>query len=126
MLSTSKIMAFVATTQPAAAKRFYESILGLTLVDDSPFAIVFDSGGTTVRIQKVEKVAAAGYTTLGWQVADIATSVQRLSKQGVVFERYEGVPQDESGIWRTPDGSSVAWFRDPDGNTLSLTQHPTD
>jgi len=125
MLSESKIVAFVATARPEEARHFYESILGLTLVEDGPFALVFDANRTTVRVQKVQAVSRAGYTSLGWEVDDIKAAMQHLLKKGVSFERYESLPQNEEGIWRTPDGSSVAWFRDPDGNTLSLTErHP--
>ena len=123
MLSTAKLVGFVATAKPAEAKHFYQIVLGLTLIEDGPYALVFDANGTTVRVQKVQKVSVAGYTALGWKVSDIRAAMQHLSEQGVVFERYEGLPQDPAGIWRTPDGSSVAWFRDPDGNTLSLTEH---
>jgi catechol 2,3-dioxygenase-like lactoylglutathione lyase family enzyme len=124
MLSTSKLIGFVATARPAEAKRFYGTTLGLSLVEDGPYAIVFDANGTTVRVQKVQFLAPAAPTALGWEVKDLAALVQRLSSQGVQFERYEGPAQDEAGVWRTPDGSSVAWFRDPDGNTLSLTERP--
>ncbi len=123
MLRDSKLIAFVASAKPLEAKRFYESVLGFTLVEESPFALVFEAGGSPLRVQKVEHVAPAGYTALGWQVGNIASEVEHLSKQGVAFERYAHLPQDEAGIWATPDGSKVAWFRDPDGNTLSLTEH---
>ncbi|MEP6823315.1 MAG: VOC family protein [Ramlibacter sp.] len=123
MLNTSKLVGFVGTSRPAEAMRFYEQSLGLKLLEESPFALVFLSGDTTVRIQKVQSVAAPPYTSLGWEVTDIAAAVRSLVSKGVVFQHYEGLPQDEAGIWRTPDGSRVAWFRDPDGNTLSLTEH---
>lgn len=122
MLSESKLVGFLATVKPAEAKRFYESVLGLKLVEDGPFAIVFDSNGTALRIQKVGAVSKIGYTALGWSVDDIRAMVQQLTERGVGFERYEGLSQDPAGIWRTPNGSSVAWFHDPDGNLLSLTQ----
>jgi len=83
---------------------------------------VFDANGTMLRVQKVREVVPAGYTILGWDVDDVGATVGKLSKEGVGFERYDGLPQDEKGIWTTPDGSRVAWFKDPDGNTLSLTQ----
>lgn len=124
MLSTAKLVGFVATARPAEAKHFYENALGLSLIEDGPHALVFAANGTTLRVQKVQSVTPSGYTALGWEVNDIATTVQRLSKLGVRFERYEGLAQSDAGIWRAPDGSSVAWFRDPDGNMLSLTEHP--
>jgi catechol 2,3-dioxygenase-like lactoylglutathione lyase family enzyme len=123
MLNRSTLIGFVATTQPAEARRFYEHSLGLELLEESPFALVFASGGNTVRVQKVQAVATPPYTSLGWAVDDIAATVRQLGSRGVTFQRYEGLPQNDEGIWRTPDGSQVAWFRDPDGNTLSLTQY---
>ena len=115
-------MTFVATAKPVEARAFYEGVLGLTFVEDSPFALVFDMHGSMLRIQKVTHVVATTYTDLGWQVADIRQAVKELTEAGVSFERYEGMPQDALGIWATPDGSAVAWFKDPDGNTLSLAQ----
>ena len=121
-LNTATLVGFVATAEPLAARRFYEGVLGLRLVEDSPFALVFAAGATTVRVQKVESVTAAAYTALGWEVEDISAAVEALSNRGVKFEHFPGMSQDDAGVWRTPDGSSVAWFRDPDGHTLSLTQ----
>lgn len=122
MLKTAKLVGFVATAKAAAAKKFYRDTLGLRLVEDSPFAIVFDANGTMLRVQKVERVSPAGYTALGWDVVDISAEVKRLSQKGVRFERYEGMSQDDAGIWTSPSGARVAWFKDPDGNLLSLTQ----
>src|SRR5207244_2218271 len=118
MLKAGKIVCFIATAKPDAAKRFYRDTLGLSLVEDGPFAIVFDVNGTTLRVQKVQKVVPAHYTALGWEVADIRAMVNRLSKKRIRFERYEGMSQDEWGIWTSPSGASVAWFKDPDGNRL--------
>ena len=122
MLNKSKLISFAATTKPAEAKAFYGDTLGLSLVDDGPFALVFDANGTMLRVQKVREISAAAYTALGWEVGDIRLTIQQLSKKGVRFERYDGLPQDELGVWTTPDGSKVAWFKDPDGNILSLTE----
>jgi catechol 2,3-dioxygenase-like lactoylglutathione lyase family enzyme len=122
MLTTSKPICFAATTKPQQAKKFYGDTLGLKLVEDTPFALVFDADGTMLRVQKVREVVPAGYTILGWQVDDIGAIVGKLVKEGARFERYDGLPQDDKGIWTTPDGSRVAWFKDPDGNTLSLTE----
>jgi catechol 2,3-dioxygenase-like lactoylglutathione lyase family enzyme len=123
LLTSASIMAFVATTDAARAKTFYHGLLGLRLVSDEQFALVFDAAGIMLRLQKVKEVRQAQYTALGWSVPDIAAKVEELEKAGVQFERY-GLPgQDEKGIW-TPPGSTtkVAWFKDPDGNVLSLTQ----
>jgi len=122
MLGSAKVMAFLATARPQEVRHFYESVLGLHLVEDSSFAFVFNAGGTMLRVQKVEQPVIAPYTSLGWEVDDIKNSVAELVAAGVTFERFDGMPQDEHGIWRTPDGSAVAWFKDPDGNLLSLTQ----
>ena len=122
MLADSKVIAFVATTDAEKARMFYEQKLGLTFVSDSPFALEFDANGTMLRIQKVHELAPAKHTVLGWQVEDIRAEIAALVKNGVVFERYGFLPQDESGVWTAPSGAKIAWFKDPDGNTLSLTQ----
>ena len=121
MLSTSSIIAFAATKNPDRARQFYEDVLGLGLVADEPFALVFDANGTMLRIQKVEQVSPPPYTTLGWHVDDISETVRGLAAKGVTFERYPGLDQDELGVWTSPAGARVAWFKDPDENTLSLT-----
>jgi catechol 2,3-dioxygenase-like lactoylglutathione lyase family enzyme len=123
LLGTSKIMAFSATTDAERAKVFYRDQLGLKLVSEEQYALVFDAGGTMLRVQRVKEVPEAKYTSLGWKVTDIEAKVDELEAAGVKMERY-GLPgQDEKGIW-TPPGSTtkVAWFKDPDGNILSLTQ----
>ncbi len=122
MISDSKIVAFVATKDAAGAKTFYETVLGLKLVSDDSFALVFDANGTMLRVQKVQELNPAPYTALGWDVTDISSEVEELVKRGVVFNRYEWLPQDELGVWTAPGGARIAWFKDPDGNTLSLTQ----
>jgi catechol 2,3-dioxygenase-like lactoylglutathione lyase family enzyme len=122
VLTESKLVCFVATARPAEAKRFYQGVLGLSIIEDSSLALVFDAHGTELRVQKVQAVSPPPYTALGWQVADIEGMARRLGERGVRLERFGGLLQDELGIWSTPDGSRVAWFRDPDGNTLSLTQ----
>ena len=122
MLRTSPLVGFVATANAEQARAFYAGVLGLELLEDSAFALVFGAAGTVIRVQKVERVTVAPYTALGWEVADIARAVGELASRGVLFERYPWMPQDEAGVWRTPDGAGVAWFKDPDGNTLSLTQ----
>jgi catechol 2,3-dioxygenase-like lactoylglutathione lyase family enzyme len=122
MLNRSKLIGFAATTNPERAREFYGETLGLPLVEESPFALVFDAAGTMLRIQKVESLSPARHTTLGWEVEDIGATIHQLTENGVRFERFPGLPQDDLGIWTTPDGSQVAWFKDPDGNTLSLTE----
>ena len=123
-LSDSEMMAFVATINPKRAKEFYENTLGLRLVSDElPFALVFDLRGTMLRVTVVQELTPAPYTVLGWKVPDINTAAQALRRTGVVFQRHPGMEQDESGIWASPSGAKVAWFKDPDGNTLSISQH---
>src|ERR1043165_9700152 len=124
MLNNSNVVAFVATSRPAEAKSFYEETLGLRLLTDDAFAIAFDAHGVMLRVQKVQGHTPPPYTVLGWEVADIHASVEELSNRGVSCERYEWLGQDESGVWSSPSGARIAWFKDPDGNTLSLTQFP--
>jgi catechol 2,3-dioxygenase-like lactoylglutathione lyase family enzyme len=122
MLTSAKLTAFIATAQAERAREFYEKTLGLCVVSDDQFAIALDCQGTQLRIQKVEKVSPHPFTALGWQVPDIRDAVSGLMKRKVAFERYPFLPQDELGIWQAPSGAQVAWFKDPDGNLLSLTE----
>jgi len=122
MLANAKIGSFVATADPVKAREFYENVLGLEFIRDEPYALVFNSNGTTLRVQKVSEVAVAPYTAIGWHVSDIASVVLRLRDRGVEFIFFDGFAQDELGIVTFPGGASVAWFKDPDGNTLSLDE----
>ncbi len=97
---TSKIISFVATQHPARAREFYEATLGLKLVGDDPFALVFDVNGTMLRVQKVQELHPAKHTVLGWEVPDIHARIRELTGKGVRFERFPGLPQDESGVWK--------------------------
>jgi catechol 2,3-dioxygenase-like lactoylglutathione lyase family enzyme len=117
-----KLMAFIATRDGARARRFYEKTLGLKVVSDDDYAIAVDANGTMLRIQKVGEFTPHPFTALGWEVPDIGTTVENLSQHDVQFERFPGMAQDARGIWHSPSGAHVAWFKDPDGNTLSLTQ----
>jgi catechol 2,3-dioxygenase-like lactoylglutathione lyase family enzyme len=121
-LASADLMAFVATSDLAAARAFYERGLGLALSGQSPIACTFDAGGTTLRVVAVEQPTIAPYTVLGWTVSDMAGTIRDLTARGVDFERFDGVEQDELGVWSAPGGARVAWFKDPDGNVLSLTQ----
>jgi predicted enzyme related to lactoylglutathione lyase len=122
MLNESKIVAFAATSKPDGAKKFYEQTLGLRLIADDPFAVVFDANGIMLRVQKLQTHTPPNHTMLGWDVADIRAEINELTERGVSFERYEWLEQDESGVWTSPSGAKIAWFKDPDGNVLSLTQ----
>jgi catechol 2,3-dioxygenase-like lactoylglutathione lyase family enzyme len=121
-LERDDLIGFVSTTDPGRAREFYGEVLGLELRSESPFALVFDANGTMLRVTSAEELLVAPYTVLGWRVADIAQTVGDLNGRGVAFLRFEGMNQDVLGIWTTPGGDRVAWFRDPDGNTLSVTQ----
>jgi catechol 2,3-dioxygenase-like lactoylglutathione lyase family enzyme len=123
MLGSARLTAFAATAHPERAKAFYESTLGLRLLSEDGFALVFDCNGTHLRIQKVEAVQPPPFTVLGWQVPDIRETVTGLSRRGVTFERYSFMEQDDLGIWTAPSRTKVAWFKDPDGNILSLAEH---
>ena len=118
----TKAVAFIASAQPARALAFYRDVLGLRLLEDHPFALVFDAFGTTLRVQKAERVVLAPYTAFGLQVEDIRAHVGALAARGVEAVRYPHFDQDELGIWRAPQGARVFWFHDPDGNLLSLEQ----
>jgi catechol 2,3-dioxygenase-like lactoylglutathione lyase family enzyme len=123
-LASEKIVAFAATTNQERAKEFYGGVLGLALVSQDGFALVFDANGVKLRVSMVREVAQAQYTVLGWEVSDIVAKVKQLENAGVKFERYSFPGQDEMGIWTAPGGvARVAWFKDPDGNVLSLSQH---
>jgi catechol 2,3-dioxygenase-like lactoylglutathione lyase family enzyme len=124
MLQTAKLTAFLATAKPEAAKAFYGTMLGLRLLSDDQFALAFDSGGIALRVQKVEKLQPQSHTALGWQVSNIRAAVKELSQRGVSFERYSFLEQDDLGIWQAPSGTKVVWFKDPDGNILSLSESP--
>lgn len=98
--------------------------MGLRSIGDDPFALVFDAHGATLRVTKLPEFTPARHTVLGWSVADIRVEIDDLNRKGVVFERYEGLTQDAAGIWTSPSGAKVAWFKDPGGNVLSLTESP--
>ena len=122
MLATSDVIAFASTTDLARARAFYETILGLPVTDENAYACVFDAHGTMLRITAVAEVAHPGYTVLGWRVTGMSETVAHLESLGVVFARYDGMAQDGQGVWTSPNGDRVAWFTDPDGNVLSLTE----
>jgi catechol 2,3-dioxygenase-like lactoylglutathione lyase family enzyme len=123
-LSDHSIIGFVAISDPERARKFYSETLGLPLVEEQmPFALVYDAHGTMLRVTIVKKVNTAGYTVLGWKVTSILAAANALSAAGVRFERYQGMEQDDLGIWTSPGGGKIAWFKDPDGNTLSISQH---
>ena len=122
MLGSIDIVAFVPTKDTEKARAFYEGVLGLCFVKDDGFAMVLDANGIMVRVAKAQ-FTPAPFTILGWQVADIEKMVRALQVKGVQFERFGFFEQDALGIWTAPGGDKVAWFKDPDGNVLSVSQH---
>ena len=124
MLSDAKLVAFAATTNDARAAEFYGNVLGLPIRSNDAFAISIDAAGVELRLQKVEQFTPQPFTALGWQVADLADVVQHLTRHGVTPERYPWLAQDSTGIWDAPSGARIAWFKDPDGNLLSVAQYP--
>ena len=122
MLGSRDLTVLVGTARFDEARTFYQETLGLALVSQDPFAAVFDANGTTLRLSRVEELTPQPFAVLGWSVPDIETAVDALKARGVEFERYPGMEQDERGLWQAPGGPRIAWFRDPDGNTLSLTE----
>jgi catechol 2,3-dioxygenase-like lactoylglutathione lyase family enzyme len=124
MLANTPIVAFIPTTDFDKARAFYEGVLGLRFVDNDGFAMVLDANGTTIRVAKVQPdFTPAVFTILGWDVTEIEKVVTELRDKGVTFERFSFFEQDDLGIWTAPSGDKVAWFKDPTGNTLSVSQH---
>jgi catechol 2,3-dioxygenase-like lactoylglutathione lyase family enzyme len=123
MLGSINIVAFVPTRDSDKARAFYEGVLGLRFVKDDGFALVMDANGIMVRVAKAPEFKPAQFTILGWQVSDIENIVRGLQKKGVRFEIFGFFKQDDLGIWTAPTGEKVAWFKDPDGNILSVSQH---
>ncbi len=122
VLSSAKAISFIVTRDRARAKAFYGDTLGFALTEETDFAVVFDLNGTMLRIPTVADHSAQAHTVLGWEVPDITETVRALRDRGVAFIVYEGFGQDGLGVWIAPGGTRIAWFKDPDGNVLSLTQ----
>jgi catechol 2,3-dioxygenase-like lactoylglutathione lyase family enzyme len=123
MLGSSAVVAFVPSRSPKKSRLFYEHTLGLRFVSDDQFASVFDANDVMVRVVDVSGVEGFKpfpFTILGWSVDDIGKTVKGLQKKGVTFERYAGMDQDQLGVWTSPSGARIAWFKDPDGNVLSV------
>jgi catechol 2,3-dioxygenase-like lactoylglutathione lyase family enzyme len=123
MLASSRVIGFVPTKDSAKARDFYEGKLEFQFVSDDMFALVVRAGDTMIRIAKSKDFTPAPFTILGWEVSNIEEMVVWLQKRGVTFEKYPWVSDKELGIWTAPTGDKVAWFKDPDGNVLSLSQH---
>jgi len=123
MLGSTNIVAFVPIKDSEKARAFYEGVLGLRFVKDDGFALVLEANGIMVRAAKMKEFTPAQFTILGWQVSDIEQVVRGLAAKGVHFKIFGFFKQDELGIWTAPTGDKVAWFKDPDGNILSVSQH---
>lgn len=121
-LPRCKVMAFLATRDGARARAFYEGTLGFAVQSDDDFALALEAGGTMLRVQKVTAFEPHPFTALGWEVANVEATVAELGARGVVFRHLPGLEQDDRGIWTAPSGARIAWFNDPDGNTLSIAQ----
>jgi len=122
VFTNAKLMAFVPTNDPVTARAFYERVLGLKFVDEDGFAVTVEANGIRVRLVRIENHKPAQFTILGWEVADIERVVSELEERGVALAKFGMPGQDARGIWNAPGGARVAWFHDPDGNTLSVTQ----
>jgi catechol 2,3-dioxygenase-like lactoylglutathione lyase family enzyme len=122
MIGHCALTAFLATCMPDRARTFYTKTLGLRFVQEDEFALVFDAAGVPLRMQKVHELRPHPFTSLGWQVRGIRRVIAGLVRKGVVFERYAFLEQDRWGVWLAPSGTKVAWFRDPDGNLLSVSE----
>jgi catechol 2,3-dioxygenase-like lactoylglutathione lyase family enzyme len=124
MHPSAKLIGFIPTRNPDRARAFYEITLGLRFVSDDDFALVFDSNGTTIRVVRAPEFTPYPFTLLGWAVPDIDDAVADLAAKGIEFNRYSFLKQAPNGVWTAPDnGARVAWFADPDGNILSISQH---
>lgn len=125
MLVAGKTVAFVPATDLARAEAFYVGVLGFSKLSGDPFGLVLEANGVTLRVARTDQLEPQPFTILGFDVTDVERTARALAAEGVGFLRYPGMPQDELGIWSSPSGSRIAWFKDPDGNTLSIAQHPS-
>jgi catechol 2,3-dioxygenase-like lactoylglutathione lyase family enzyme len=122
MLSDKQLKAFIPTTKPNESKLFYKDILGLKLMSEDEYAFEFNANGTPLRVTIVPSLTPHPFTVLGWNVNDISSIIKSLNNKNIFCEKFEFLEQDDLGIWTSPGGSKVAWFKDPDGNLLSITQ----
>ena len=125
MLQTSEVVTFLPSQDLDRSEQFFRGVLGLPLVSRTPYAHVYEAGEVTLRVTKVDDFRPQPFTVLGWLVTDLFVAVDGLLGRGIVMLRYDGLEQDDRGVWTTPSGDVIAWFHDPDSNVLSLTQHAT-
>jgi catechol 2,3-dioxygenase-like lactoylglutathione lyase family enzyme len=119
-LGGAALIAFAPTLDLDRSHAFYGGVLGLETIERSPFANAYDVAGTQLRVTRVPQLTPQGFTVLGWKVDDVARAIAALRESGVEFHRYDGMDQDDDGVWTSPSSARIAWFADPDGNTLSL------
>lgn len=124
MMQGNQLMAFVPVSNADKARNFYRDTLGLTLIEEDRFALVFDIEGIMLRATLVSEFKPQPFTVLGWQVSDAQTTARKLAEGGTALLQFPGMSQDEDGLWRAPGGAVIGWFKDPDGNILSITQLP--
>jgi catechol 2,3-dioxygenase-like lactoylglutathione lyase family enzyme len=122
MLADKNLKAFIPTVMPEKAKAFYRDVLGLKLLSEDEYALEFDANGVLLRVTPVPFLKPHEFTVLGWNVPDISSMIKLMNSKGITCEKYEFLKQDDLGIWTSPGGAEVAWFKDPDGNLLSLTE----
>ena len=122
MLASETLTAFLATSDARRARTFFEGVLGLTFVEENAYLVMFETDSARLNLQKTDVVKPPFGTALGWHVKNLRESVKGLAARGVHFERFEGMAQDDLAIWSPQPGTGVAWFKDPDGNLLSLSQ----
>lgn len=122
MFSDKELKAFIPTVNPAKAKYFYKDILGLKFMSEDIYALEFDANGTRLRVTIVQEFKPQPFTVLGWDADNIVSVITSLNKKGILCEKYDFLKQDELGIWTAPGGTKVAWFKDPDGNLLSVSE----
>lgn len=123
MRNSRKPISFIATDEPEKARDFFGNVLGLELLETSSFAVVFTDGGHVLRVQIVSDLPTAAHTVHGWQIENIYGEIEALIAKGVHFLQLDQLAQDAHGGWTSPDGHRIAWFHDPSGNILSLTQY---
>ena len=124
MLGNAKVQAMVGTGKADIARAFYGDTLGMKLKREDNFAMIFEVGDRELRVNRVPAVVPSTYAVLGFHVTDITAIATGLEAKGVMMERFPFLPGDANGVWTAPDGTKVAWFRDPDGNLLSIVQLP--
>lgn len=124
MIQGNQLMAFVPVSNADKARNFYRDTLGLRLISEDHFALAFDVEGVMLRATLIPEFTPQPFTVLGWQVLDAASMARKLAEGGIELLHFPGMSQDENGLWRAPSGAVIGWFKDPDGNVLSITQFP--